>query len=27
MYVNSKGMCFDDSSSTWLEFLANLGVK
>ena len=27
MYVNSKGMCFDDMSGTWLEFLENIGVK
>ena len=27
MYVESKGICFDDMSGTWLEFLANLGVK
>ena len=27
MYVGSKGVCFDDISGEWLEFLANLGVK
>ena len=27
MYVDSKGMCFDDVSGEWLQFLANLGVK
>jgi Reverse transcriptase (RNA-dependent DNA polymerase) len=27
MYVDSKGICFNEMSGTWLEFLANLGVK
>ena len=27
MYVDSKGMCFDDVSGEWLQFLPNLGVK
>lgn len=27
MYVESKGMCFDDIAGEWLSFLTNLGVK
>jgi hypothetical protein len=27
MYVDSKGMCFDNLSGEWLEFLTNIGVK
>ena len=27
MYVEPKGTCFDDMSGTWLDCLANLGVK
>ena len=26
MYVESKGMCFDNLSGEWLEFLTNIGV-
>lgn len=27
MYVNSKGVCFDNITGDFLTFLANLGVK